>query len=58
MWMPACTGAEMVHVGKNTRSRIMSKGISGGRSRHLWSLIARPTASEFISHTESCQHVS
>ena len=28
----ADTGTEMIHVGKNTRSRIVSKGISAGKS--------------------------
>lgn len=28
----ADTGTKMVHVGKNTRSRIVSKGISAGQS--------------------------
>merc|ERR1712224_1180614 len=28
----ADTGTKMIHVGKNTRSRIVSKGISAGRS--------------------------
>ncbi len=30
--MQADTGTKMVHVGKNTRSRIVSKGISAGNS--------------------------
>ena len=29
----ADTGTKMVHVGKNTRSRIVSKGISAGKVR-------------------------
>lgn len=32
----ADTGTKMVHVGKNTRSRIVSKGISAGRSRNAY----------------------
>lgn len=32
----ADTGTKMIHVGKNTRSRIVSKGISAGRSRNAY----------------------
>ena len=32
----ADTGSKMVHVGKNTRSRIVSKGISAGQSRNCY----------------------
>jgi len=32
----ADTGTKMVHVGKRTRSRIVSKGISAGRSRNAY----------------------
>lgn len=32
----ADTGTKMVHVGKNTRSRIVSKGISAGHSRNAY----------------------
>ena len=32
----ADTGTKMVHVGKNTRSRIVSKGISAGRSQNCY----------------------
>lgn len=32
----ADTGTKMVHVGKNTRSRIVSKGISAGKSRNAY----------------------
>lgn len=32
----ADTGTKMIHVGKNTRSRIVSKGISAGRSRNCY----------------------
>jgi hypothetical protein len=32
----ADTGTKMVHVGKNTRSRIVSKGISAGTSRNCY----------------------
>ena len=32
----ADTGTKMVHVGKGTRSRIVSKGISAGQSRNCY----------------------
>ena len=32
----ADTGAKMIHLGKNTRSRIISKGISAGRSSNAY----------------------
>ena len=32
----ADTGTKMIHVGKHTRSRIVSKGISAGRSRNCY----------------------
>lgn len=34
--LQADTGTKMVHVGKNTRSRIVSKGISAGHSRNCY----------------------
>lgn len=48
--MQADTGTKMVHVGKNTRSRIVSKGISAGQSVNAyrglvqarWARCARP----------------
>lgn len=32
----ADTGSKMLHIGKNTRSRIISKGISAGNSRNCY----------------------
>lgn len=32
----SCAGSKMVHIGKNTRSRIVSKGISAGHSRNAY----------------------
>lgn len=34
--MYSLTGTKMVHIGKNTRSRIVSKGISAGGSRNAY----------------------
>ena len=41
----ADTGTKMVHVGQNTRSRIVSKGISAGRSRNAYRGLVRITPS-------------
>jgi Fe-S cluster assembly protein SufB len=35
-YQQADTGTKMVHIGKNTRSRIVSKGISAGRSQNSY----------------------
>ena len=35
-YQQADTGAKMTHIGKNTRSRIISKGISAGRSKNSY----------------------
>ena len=32
----ADTGTKMIHIGRNTRSRIVSKGISAGRSENSY----------------------
>jgi Fe-S cluster assembly protein SufB len=32
-YQQADTGTKMIHIGKNTRSRIISKGISAGQSK-------------------------
>ena len=32
----ADTGSKMIHTGKHTRSRIVSKGISAGQSRNCY----------------------
>ena len=40
----ADTGTKMLHIGKNTRSRIISKGISAGNSRNCYrGLVQVPT---------------
>ena len=45
-WQQADTGTKMIHVGRNTRSRILSKGISAGHSDNSYRGIVRmmPTA--------------
>jgi Fe-S cluster assembly protein SufB len=35
-YQQADTGSKMIHVGKNTKSRIVSKGISAGRSKNTY----------------------
>jgi len=35
-YQQADTGSKMIHVGKNTRSRIVSKGISAGKSKNTY----------------------
>ena len=35
-YQQADTGTKMIHLGKNTRSRIVSKGISAGRSQNAY----------------------
>ncbi len=35
-WQQADTGTKMIHLGKNTRSRIISKGISAGHSQNSY----------------------
>jgi Fe-S cluster assembly protein SufB len=37
----ADTGTKMIHVGKNTKSRIISKGISAGRSNNSYRGLVR-----------------
>jgi len=41
----ADTGTKMIHLGKNTRSRIISKGISAGRSSNAYRGLLRANAS-------------
>ena len=35
-WQQADTGTKMIHLGKNTRSRIVSKGVSAGQSQNSY----------------------
>ena len=39
----ADTGTKMIHIGRNTRSRIVSKGISAGRSQNSYRGLVRVT---------------
>jgi Fe-S cluster assembly protein SufB len=40
----ADTGTKMIHIGKNTRSRIISKGISAGRGQNTYRGLVRVMA--------------
>ncbi len=40
-YQQADTGTKMIHIGKNTRSRIVSKGISAGRSQNAYRGLVR-----------------
>jgi Fe-S cluster assembly protein SufB len=50
----ADTGTKMIHIGKNTRSRIVSKGISAGRSDNTYRGLVRmlPRAEGARNHTQ------
>ena len=43
-WQQADTGTKMIHIGKNTRSTIISKGISAGHSQNSYRGLVRATA--------------
>lgn len=50
----ADTGTKMIHIGKNTRSRIVSKGISAGHSNNSYRGLVRiaPTAVNARNHSQ------
>ncbi len=52
--MQADTGTKMVHIGKNTRSTIVSKGISAGHSRNSYRGLVQilPSAENARNHTQ------
>ncbi|MBU6153556.1 MAG: Fe-S cluster assembly protein SufB [Bdellovibrionales bacterium] len=52
--MQADTGTKMIHIGRNTRSRILSKGISTGKSRNTYrgAVVVLPTAEGARNHTQ------
>ena len=56
-YQQADTGTKMIHIGKNTRSRIVSKGISAGRSqnsyRGLVQIMPRATNARNFSQCDS-----
>lgn len=52
--MQADTGTKMIHVGRNTRSTIVSKGISAGRSANTYRSLVHfaPTATRARNHSQ------
>src|ERR1041384_8370324 len=50
----ADTGTKMIHIGKNTRSRIISKGISAGHGQNTYSALLKilPKASGSRNYTQ------
>jgi Fe-S cluster assembly protein SufB len=53
-WQQADTGTKMTHIGKNTRSTIVSKGISAGNSSNAYRGLVRitPGASNSRNHSQ------
>ncbi len=53
-WQQADTGTKMIHLGKNTRSTIISKGISAGQSQNAYRGLVRvgPNADNARNYTE------
>ena len=56
-YQQADTGTKMIHIGKNTRSRIVSKGISAGKSQNSYRgqvhMLKRATNSRNFSQCDS-----
>ncbi len=56
-YQQADTGTKMIHVGKNTRSRIVSKGISAGKSQNTYrgqvKVMKRATGARNFSQCDS-----
>ena len=53
-WQKADTGTKMIHLGKNTRSRIISKGISAGHADQTYRGLVRvsPKATNARNYTQ------
>jgi len=53
-YQQADTGTKMVHIGRNTRSRIVSKGISAGRAQNTYRGLVKvmPGADHVRNHTQ------
>jgi Fe-S cluster assembly protein SufB len=53
-WQQADTGTKMIHMGKNTRSTIISKGISAGHSQNAYRGLVRmnPSAQGARNYTQ------
>ena len=50
----ADTGTKMIHIGKNTKSRILSKGISTGHGKNTYrgAVVVLPSAQNARNHTQ------
>jgi Fe-S cluster assembly protein SufB len=53
-WQQADTGTKMIHIGRNTRSTIISKGISAGHGQNAYRGLVRfmPTAKNARNYTQ------
>ena len=53
-YQQADTGTKMIHIGKNTRSRIISKGISAGHAQNMYRGLVKimPSASGARNYTQ------
>ena len=53
-WQQADTGTKMIHIGKNTRSTIVSKGISSGHGQNAYRGLVKilPTAENARNHSQ------
>jgi len=53
-YQQADTGTKMIHIGKNTRSTIVSKGISAGKAQNTYRGLVRilPGATQARNHTQ------
>jgi Fe-S cluster assembly protein SufB len=52
-YQQADTGTKMIHIGKNTRSRIISKGISAGKSKNSYRGLVNITSKAFSARNYS-----
>jgi Fe-S cluster assembly protein SufB len=53
-WQQADTGTKMIHIGRNTRSTIVSKGISAGHGQNAYRGLVKilPTAENARNHSQ------
>ncbi|MFA7116241.1 MAG: Fe-S cluster assembly protein SufB [Bacteroidales bacterium] len=53
-YQQADTGTKMIHIGKNTKSRIVSKGISAGHSQNSYRGLVKigPKAENAVNHSQ------
>ena len=57
-YQQADTGTKMIHIGRNTRSRIVSKGISAGRSENSYRGLVRMAKGAENARNLSLIHIS